>query len=174
MAILPERLNTSWRTIQARIAATHVARRVIEAFLRARSRVHLAWFDQIHPARSQANILLGLVHRAQRTRFGLEHDFRRIRTYEDFRRLVPSTTRAALARGDCQTPDHPLAGSTWAEPLAGVAYYETGDKNPRQLLPSPAGFAAQRAALQAALAFVFHAHPLPQLFSRSLLFLRVT
>jgi hypothetical protein len=171
MAILSERLNTNWLRIHARITATHVARRMIEAFLRALSRVHLARFDQINSASSQANTLLGLVHRAQSTRFGLEHDFRRIRTEEDFRRLVPTTTSATLARSYGQTPDHPLAGSIWPEPLAGVASYETGEKNPQQVLLSPAGFAARRAALRAALAFVFHAHPFTQLLSGSLLFL---
>ncbi len=68
---------------------TKLARRAAEVAFRASSRLHLARFDQRSPSRCQARSLLGLVHQAQRTPFGRGHDFRRIRTVLDYRRLVP-------------------------------------------------------------------------------------
>jgi hypothetical protein len=76
----------------------HMLRRVTEAFARARSRIHLARLDRLQASRCQLNTLLGLVHRAQITEFGRQHDFRRIRTEADYRRLVPVTTSALLGR----------------------------------------------------------------------------
>jgi hypothetical protein len=71
------------------LVETALARRAAEVVFRASSRLHLARFDQSAPARCQVRILLGLLHQAQRTPFGREHDFRRIRTVTDYRRLVP-------------------------------------------------------------------------------------
>jgi hypothetical protein len=169
-AIISEHLLTHWNSIFARGMDTHVARRVTEAVVRARSRVHLARFDRLDAARCQAKVLLGLLHRAQRTQFGLQHDFRRIRTEEDYRRLVPVTTGAALTRAFWQTAPT-VAGSTWPAPLAGVASFDTGEKGLRPVLLSPEWFASRRAALRTALSLVFDAYPLAQLLSGHSLFL---
>ncbi len=168
LIILSEHLLKSWQAIQARVAETYLARRVTEAYLRARGRVQLARFDQLNAARSQTNTLLGLVHRAQATRFGIDHDFRRIRNEEDFRRLVPVTTAAALARTYWQAGSN---GSTWPAPVVGLASYEVGERSPRQVLLTPASLRARRQAIHTALSFVLDAHPLAQLLSGSLLFL---
>src|SRR6266851_2208489 len=140
IAIPSERLLTSWCAIHAQVIHSHVARRVSEAVLRAQGRASLARFDRLNAARCQTNILRGLLHRAQSSRFGIQHDFRRICTEEDYRRLVPVTTSAALARSYWQTAEAPVAGSTWPAPLAGVASYDTGEKNTRQVLLSPHWF----------------------------------
>jgi hypothetical protein len=78
-----------WTGVRRWLAARSLARRAAEVVFRASSRVHLARLDQRSPAGCQSRILLGLVHRAQQTSFGRDHDFRRIRTVADYRRLVP-------------------------------------------------------------------------------------
>jgi hypothetical protein len=81
--------------------------------LRAVGRRHLARFDRQAPALCQSRTLLGLLQQARNTQFGREHDFSRIRTVEDFRRLVPLCTRADLWRQYWQPVYPRLAGATW-------------------------------------------------------------
>jgi hypothetical protein len=71
------------------------------------ARLRLVRFDRLRPERTQLRTLLGLVHRARATAFGREHDFDRIRSPGDFRRLVPLRTPAELAR------EYPEPGQTW-------------------------------------------------------------
>ncbi len=86
-------------------------------------------------------MLLGLLNEARNTRFGVEHDFRRIHTVEDYRRLVPLTTRVDLWR-DYWEPALPhVAGATWPA------------------LPSAALQAANVAALRTALAVAAQLRP---------------
>ncbi len=118
--------------------------------LAAAGRHHLARLDRLAPARCQRRILLGLVHKAQATRFGHEHDFRRIRSIDDYRRLVPLSSRAELWR-DYWQPLYPnLAGATWPGTLADMQM-------------------AHRSALRTALALSVHVHPRIRLLSGALL-----
>ncbi len=118
----------------------------------AAGRRHLARLAQLMPARCQRRILLGLVHQALTTRFGIDHDFRRIRTVDDYRRLVPLYNRAELWR-DYWQPAYPhLAGATWPGTSAAV-------------------HTAHRSALGTALALVANVQPRIHLLSGTLLFL---
>ncbi len=81
-----------------RLVNSVVFRRVADAVLRACARREAARFDRLEAARRQRRILLGLVHAAAATPFGRDHDFRRIRTEADFRRLLPLRTPAELRR----------------------------------------------------------------------------
>ena len=129
-----------------------LVRRATEAALAVVGRRHLARLDQLAPARCQKRILLGLVHQAQATRFGIDHDFRRIRTIDDYRRLVPLSSHAELWR-DYWQPAYPnMAGATWPGTSAAVQ-------------------AAHRSALTTALALAAHVRPRIRLFSSALLFL---
>jgi hypothetical protein len=101
-------VNASWPATRRWLANSHVARHIVEAIFRARCRRLLARFERLEASRCQIRTLLGLVHRAHRTPFGGEHDFRRIRTVDDFRRLVPLRNAAELRRFP-QPPVAPLA-----------------------------------------------------------------
>ncbi|HZY88479.1 MAG TPA: GH3 auxin-responsive promoter family protein [Gemmataceae bacterium] len=136
-----------WKSVQDRLADTRLARQVTEAVYGAHSRRHLARFDQSAPARCQARTLLGLIHRARGTRFGRDHDFRRVRTVADFRRLVPLCTPADLWR----------------------SYHQP--TYPRPFVLSAALQAARRAAWTTALALVLHHRPRSPLFAGRMLFL---
>jgi hypothetical protein len=150
------------------LATTRPARRLADVLFRARSRRLLARFDQQSPGRCQTRTLLGLLHRAQKTRFGRDHDFRRIRTVADFRRLVPLCTPDALWRSYWHAVFPCLDGATWPGPLP-TAQAET---KLRHGLPSLALHAAHCSAFSTAVALALHACPQARFCSGQVLFLR--
>ena len=153
-----------------KLVASRLVRSLADALLRRRARRRLAALDREAPARLQLRTLLGLVHRARGTRFGLDHDFRRVRTADDFRRLVPLRSASALWR-EYGAPVLPsLSGATWPGPVHYLASCETTAGEPAAPLPvSPELVAAHREALGTALAFVHHARPRARLLSGALL-----
>jgi hypothetical protein len=165
-------VSVDCKAVQGWFTETSLVRRAAEALFRACARRHLARFDQQAPGPSQKRILLGLVHQARATRFGLDHDFRRIRTVEDYRRLVPLCTRADLWRLYWQPVSPHLGGATWPGPLAALANGHTVmEEVPRPVGLSAALQAAHREALRTALALVLHARPRARLFDGCFLFL---
>jgi len=142
-----------WEAALRNLADVAVARHATESLLRARSRRLLMRLDQTDAARAQLRTLLGLLDQARTTSFGVAHDFRRIRTAADYRRLVPLTTRTRLWR-DAWDPALPhLAGATWPA------------------LPSAALRAANAAALRTALALALHARPQARLLAGRIVWL---
>jgi hypothetical protein len=85
------------------LAGTGMTRRLADTLLRRRALRRVAELDQVDAARCQARTLQGLVHHARNTPFGRAHDFRRIHTAADFRRLVPLRT----ALPDTMNSDEP-------------------------------------------------------------------
>lgn len=157
--------RVNWQAVHGWLTESSLVRRTAEALLRAAGRRHLARFDQHAPTRSQNRILLGLLHQARSTRFGREHDFRRIRSLDDYRRLVPLRTRAELWREYWQPVYPRLAGATWPGIEAnGVAAADS--YRPR---PSAALQAAHRRALGTALALAAHLRPRTPLLSGAVL-----
>jgi hypothetical protein len=156
-----------WKSVQGWLADKRLARQVTEAVCGAHSRRHLARFDQLAPARCQARTLLGLIHQARHTRFGRDHDFGRIRSVADFRRLVPLSTPADLWRCYLQSAYPRLGGTTWPGPVLPLTWVNG------RLLPllSAALQRARRAAWTTALALVHHLRPRSPLFAGQALFL---
>lgn len=72
-----------------RLAVTRLGRNALGTALRGRALRLLARLDADDAGRAQERLLGGLVHRTRRTPFGRAHDFGRVRTPRDFRRLVP-------------------------------------------------------------------------------------
>src|SRR5207253_6853955 len=103
------------------LADSRLARRVVDTLFRAKARRRIVELDRQSLARCQNRTLLGLVHKAHTTRFGRDHDFRRIRTLGDFQRLVPLRTPAELWREYWQPAFPNLAGSTWPGPIPYLA-----------------------------------------------------
>lgn len=134
------------------MAESSLVRRATEAVLAAAGRCHLARLGRLAPARCQRRILLGLVNRGQATRFGRDHDFRRIRTIDDYRRLVPLYSRAELWRAYWQPVYPHLTGATWPGTPADVQV-------------------AHRHALNTALALAGQVGPRGRLLSGALLML---
>jgi len=153
-------------------ADTRLARCVADALFRTKARQRLVQLDQQDLARSQNRTLLGLVHKAHTTRFGRDHDFRRIRNAGDFRRLVPLRTPGQLWREYWQPAFPNLAGATWPGPIPYLAISSARQSGPFPYIPvSPALWVAQQTAAMTALAFVLHARPQARLCSGRLFFL---
>jgi hypothetical protein len=154
------------------LADTRLARSVVDTIFRARARRRMLEIDEPGLARSQNCTLLGLVHRAHRTRFGRDHDFPRIRTASDFQRLVPLRTPAELWREYWQPAFPNLAGATWPGPIPYLAISSAQVNGSFPYIPvSPDLWAAQQTAALTSLAFVMHARPRARLCSGRLLLL---
>jgi hypothetical protein len=142
------------------LADTRLARGVLDGVFRGKARQRLVELDGQSLARSQNRTLLGLVNKAHTTRFGREHDFRRIRNSVDFRRLVPLRTPAELWREYWQPNFPDLAGATWPGPIPFLAVSTSTAGGPFPYVPVTAELlAAQQKAALTALAFVMHANP---------------
>ncbi len=161
-------MSVVWKSVQHWLADTRLARQVTEAVYGAHSRRHLARFDLSAPERCQLRTLLGLLHQARHTRFGRDHDFRRVRTVADFRRLVPLRTPGDLWRSYHQPAGPQLGGTTWPGPVVPAV---SVNGRPRPLLLSATLQAARRAAWTTALALVAHHRPRVPLFAGPALFL---
>ena len=99
-------------------------RRVMHTLQTASNRRLLARFDRGDAVRRQALALLALVQQARATPFGRDHDFARIRTPHDFRRLVPLQRTAG--------PTAPVAERSYPHAL-GVALALTQEPRPRSI-----------------------------------------
>jgi hypothetical protein len=165
-------VGAHWQLLLRRLTATRLVRDVTEAVFRARGRRLLARRDGESTERCQDRLLLGLVHTAQSTRFGIDHDFRRIRSVEDYQRLVPVRTRAELWRAYWQPAFPQLDGVTWPGPLPPPAMWKApGESAPTPLCLTPALLDTSRAALRMALALVADARPRRRLLGGQLLLL---
>jgi hypothetical protein len=154
------------------LADAPLVRQAVDAVFRAHARRALARFERQDAGRAQLRTLLGLVHRARRTRFGRDHDFHRVRTEADFRRLVPPRTPAELHRLYWQAAFPRLDGATWPGPLPHLETFADAPGRPtRSLAVSPPLWAARRAALHTALGLVAAARPQSRLLSGRLVFL---
>jgi hypothetical protein len=110
--------------------------------------------------RAQNRTLLGLIHKARSTRFGKDHDFARIHSARDFKRLVPLRTPAELWRDYWQPAFPALAGATWPGPIQYLTVCTAASGGPFPYLPVTRELlASQQTAVMTALAFVLHACP---------------
>ncbi len=160
-----------WQAAQQWLAGTPLARDVAGAYFRRRARRHLARLDHAPAARCQARALLGLLHEARNSRFGRDHDFGRVRTPADFRRLVPLRTPAQLWHEYWRLTFPYLGGATWPAPIPYLTpAAAAADGMPPYVPVSPTLLASHRAAALTALALVGHARPHARLFSGRLLF----
>ncbi len=153
-----------------RFLSSSLGRCLAEPLFRYSLRRRLTHLEQTDPATAQHRILRGLVQRAQRTRFGLAHDFARIRTPADFQRLVPLRTRSQLWQeyGGASLPQ--LEGVTWPGPIYYLATCEVESGQP--IIPTAISsdlMASHRRALMTALALVGAARPQARLLSGTIL-----
>jgi hypothetical protein len=159
------------KAAQQWLADGRLVRCVVDAILRRCARRRLVELDCQAAARCQARVLRGLVHQARNTRFGRDHDFTRIRTPADFRRLVPLRTAARFWRDYGQPYFPQLEGVAWPEP---ASYLVPADEPPSPALPfvplSASLLRSHRLAALTALAMVLGGRPRARLFSGRILF----
>ncbi|HMP02019.1 MAG TPA: GH3 auxin-responsive promoter family protein [Gemmatales bacterium] len=104
-----------WADLIERVSGTRVVRRSADRFFHAYARRRAAEVEQAPLAHTQERQLLRLILKAQSTRFGREHDFRRIRSVADYRRLVPLRSYEDFWRDYWQPVFPRVAGATWPE-----------------------------------------------------------
>jgi hypothetical protein len=155
----------SWEAWVERLAANELVRHVADTLFLSQARRRISELDHSNMARCQARILRGLVHRAQGTRFGRDHDFGRIRTPADFRRLVPLRTPSDFWQQYWQGPERNNA--TWPGGVTDIA----GAENELPVPLSADLLECHHRALMAALEFGVNARPRGRLFSGRLVFL---
>lgn len=121
--------------------------------------------------RVQARILRGLVHRARHTRFGREHDFDRIRTPADFRRLVPLRGVTQLWREFGQPHFPHLENALGAGPITHLLPDTSRPGEGFPFVPvTPGLLQSHRAAILTALALAVRARPDARLLGGRVLF----
>lgn len=127
--------------------------------------------EQQPSERVQARILRGLVHRARHTHFGREHDFDRIRTPADFRRLVPLRSVSQLWREYGQPHFPHLEHALGAGP---ITHLLPATGRPGEGLPfvpvTPGLLQSHRDAILTALALTVRARPNARLLGGRVLF----
>lgn len=162
-------MRAFWKSLCWRLSESRLVCQLTESVLRARSRRHLTRLDQQAEQRCQTRVLLGLLHQARNTRFGREHDFRRIRTPADFRRLVPVRSLSEFWQNYWQPAFPNLADVTWPGPSTHLI--GPSPEGPGCPIPlTPALRAVHLAALRTALALVLQNGVRGRLFSGCLLF----
>jgi hypothetical protein len=129
--------NLCLHAVRRRLIDSRVFRLAADAVLRARGRSEIARLDRQCAARCQHRLLLGLLHEARATPFGRAHDFHRIRTEADFRRLVPLRSAAELQR--IATPPSVIGGvkafqNTLAAAWRTILAFVTGARPQSRLL----------------------------------------
>jgi len=153
------------------LADTRLGRGVLGRVFRARAKRRLEELDQQSVTRAQNLTLLGLVHKARKTRFGQDHDFGRIHSIRDFHRLVPLRTPAELWREYWQPAFPKLEGATWPGPIPYLTVCASAPNSPFPYVPVSLDLlAARQTAVMTALAFVQHARPQARICSGRLLF----
>lgn len=159
-----------WESIPIRLLKSRLGRCLANSLFCHRARQRLQRLDAIGADRAQARLLRGLIHQAQQTQFGLDHDFQRIRNVEDFQRLVPLRAPSDLWR-EYGLPNLPtLENALWPGSISWLATFQgpsTGSQAPIPITPSLSD--AYRETLLTALAFVTNARPQAELLLGSVL-----
>ena len=90
--------NLFLQAVRRRLLDSSLFRLGADAVLRARGRSEIARLDRQSPPAANFAFFVDFCMRPRATPFGRAHDFRRIRTEADFRRLVPLRSSAELQR----------------------------------------------------------------------------
>lgn len=159
-----------WNKFLQQLAVTPLVRRMVETRFRGRARRRLAEFDHEPILRSQTRTLAQLVHHARSTRFGRDHDFGRIHSPEDYRRLVPVRTLFQLGSEYWSSPGVALDRTTWPR-LPFAARYPRFSGPSNQIPLSPELLSGHGTAALTALGFIGTARPRAALFGGQILVL---
>jgi hypothetical protein len=142
------------------LADTRFARGILDRLCCSRAKQRLTELNKQSTFRAQNRTLQGLIHNARSTRFGKDHDFARIHSARDFKRLVPLRTPAELWREYWQPAFPALAGATWPGPIPYLTVCADASGGPFPYLPVTRELlVSQQAAVMTALAFILHARP---------------
>ncbi len=154
------------------LAGSLLGRRLGDKCFVSFARRRMAELDHLDIDRVQEQTLQRLIRQAQHTRFGRDHDFARIRTPRDYRRLVPLRTYEDFWR-DYWQPVYPrLQGATWPEAIPYIALSSGTTSGTTKHIPvSPAMLHSNRRAALTMLSSFAAVNPRANLFHGQLFFL---
>jgi hypothetical protein len=109
-------MRFAWEETVERLAGWQPVRRLASALALDLACRRLVELDRSDSARCQLRHLRGLVHHARNTAFGRDHDFARIHTHDDYKRLVPLSTAADYMGLDASR-DTNGRPATWPGPV---------------------------------------------------------
>jgi hypothetical protein len=95
------------------VTGNRIVRRAADVVVARLARQRAVLLDQMNLAEIQLKTLLGLLHKARRTRFGREHDFASIRTVADYQARVPVRDYEAFWKEYWQPAYPHLEDVTW-------------------------------------------------------------
>lgn len=155
-----------------RLAGGRWLRRAADAGLARYARRRLARLDHRSAARQQREWLLHLVRKAQRTRFGRDHDFASIRSVADYQRRVPLRAYEVFWRDYWQPAFPRLVDVTWPGLIPYFALSSGTTSGATKYVPVSREMTwSNRRAGLTTLALFLGAHPGTPLFTGRLFFL---
>jgi hypothetical protein len=151
---------------------TVLARRLTDVVVGRFAAYRTAQLDRRSAWRPQQHILMRLVHHARPTRFGIDHDFKGVRTVADYQRRVPLRTYEAFWNDYWRASFPYLADVTWPGPIPYFALSSGTTSGTTKYIPLTRQMLVsnQKAALTT-LALFLAAHPGTPLFTGRLFFL---
>jgi hypothetical protein len=155
-----------------RFAGRPLVRRAADVGLQRYARRRLAHLDALPVAQVQVECLSHLVRQARQTKFGLDHDFARIRTVADYQRMVPLRDYEAFWREYWQGAFPALRDVTWPGAMPYSALSSGTTTGATKYIPvSREMLASNRRAALTTLAYYLAAHPRTPLFQGRIFFL---
>lgn len=165
-------MATIWNQWIQRLSGATWVRRSSDKFFHAYARRRAAEVEQADLAHVQEQQLLRLILKAQETQFGRDHDFRRIRSVADYRRLVPLRTYEQFWREYWQPAFPRLEGITWPHRIPYYALSSGTTTGTTKYLPiSREMLRSNRQAALTMLSLYALSHPRATLFSGRIFFL---
>jgi hypothetical protein len=154
------------------VTGNRLVRKAADALLARFARKRTLFLDQADAAELQHNTLLALVARAQRTRFGREHDFASIRSVDDFQLRVPIRDYEAFWK-EYWEPVYPhVEDVTWPGRIPYYALSSGTTSGATKYVPvSKEMLKSNRQAAFTTLAFYRHVYPDVPLFNGRVFFL---
>ncbi len=147
-------------------------RRLTDVLMGRYAAARAARLDSRSAGATQARILSRLVRRARGTRFGVDHDFARIRTVDEYQRRVPLRTYEDFWNDYWRAPFPHLVGVTWPGPIPYFALSSGTTSGTTKYIPvSRRMLASNQKAALTALSLFLVAHPRTPLFTGRLFFL---
>jgi hypothetical protein len=154
------------------LAARPLVRRLTDVLMGRFASYRASQLDQRLPAAVQQQILLRLVRHARRTRFGVDHDFKNIRSLADYQRRVPLRTYESFWDDYWRAAFPYLADVTWPGAINYFALTSGTTSGATKYIPlSRQMLASNQKAALTTLALFLAAHPGTPLFTGRLFFL---
>jgi hypothetical protein len=159
-------------TLLQRLVGRPLPRQLADSAVNRYAHYRVARLNHESAADAQGRTLLRLLRQGRQTKFGIDHDFGRIRTIADYQARVPLRDYEAFWNGYWQAPFPFLENVTWPGAIPYLALSSGTTSGTTKYIPiSPQMLASNRKAALTMLAFFLAANPATPLFAGRVFFL---